>query len=792
MKRNNIIKVLVFGFLIAGHGLKAQNFADTINHIFEHVDKSRITTGLLSDYGVQMVNISGFDGTPADSNYVNINTWKKLYAGIYTSKINSNIYLDSPDDVDDMISSATDSPIPLAMMHYSYNKLNDDAISQGLLQVLNNQIYDVQGAASPYFTRQLFAVAPKSLEFNSLTASFVFNSDLWYTNSGKTIQKLEVNFNNESGYITANWDTPVSYTFGTDSVKTIFFRLTYTDGSYYTSQTNISVKGNSIQQAPGFLSRRQDISIAATSEHSGGTIQILYSTNNNSNPRKIRKALIVAEGYDPSNIISNLANNNIETFTNLNYVDYKGNEHGKFGTININYVQNSNLLDQLNSNDYDIVYLDYNNGVDDIKRNAKLLEAAIDWVNQHKEKNDINIVMGISMGGLVARYALRDMELNNREHNTIKFISVDSPHKGANVPIGAQAFVRQAQPLVLLTTLVEMTIGKRLIDDIGFEAIMLLNSPATKQLLTYYVSPDFNYDNTVHNSFYTEMESMGFPQKCQNMAVTDGTGNGVKNFNPWSNILNYTYSAQLSYWQNLLVGMSLDGGAINLLNLISWKGELIFNLQLNGLPDKQVKSVYNTSIKIKKKILGFISVEENILLANLNSTADMVALDGAPGGTYDINEFGSQIPDELKQYVNQTKFCFIPTTSALCLSNWKDMLNNDLTTTNLYANGTCPFEYYFTQTDNRYHTRFNEAAPFLYDHIYTNYSTDIYTQNSTLNTSKYIGGNNIYVGNHVDANHTYGDVQISNGANVVFDGVSVILDAGFECKQGSSMEVKKH
>ena len=87
MKRNNIIIVLVFGFLIAGHGLKAQNYADTINHIFEHVDKSRITTGLLSDYGVQMVNLSDFNGTPADSNYVDINTWKKLYVGIYTSDL---------------------------------------------------------------------------------------------------------------------------------------------------------------------------------------------------------------------------------------------------------------------------------------------------------------------------------------------------------------------------------------------------------------------------------------------------------------------------------------------------------------------------------------------------------------------------------------------------------------------------------------------------------------------------------------------------------------------------------
>lgn len=774
----------VLAFCICAIQLSAQNYTDTINHVFEHVDKSRITTGLLSDYGVQMVDISGFNGIPSDSNYVDINTWKKLYTGIYTSRINSNISLDLPDDVDGLIDSADASPVPLAMMQYSYNKLNDDAVSLGLLQVVNRQIYDVQGAASPYFTRQLFAVAPKSLEFNSLTASFVFNSDLWFTNSGKTIQKLEVNFNNESGYLTAYWDTSVSYTFTTGSEKTIYFRLTYTDGSYYTSQTNISVKGNSSQQAPGFLSRREDISITNTNDHSGGILQILYASTNNSNPRKIRKALIVAEGYDVNHLIPSVSDTKIDNFLE-NYWN------AEFGTINVPYnIYGSTLIQTLDANGYDIVYLDYNNGVDDIKRNAKLLEAAIDTINKHKENNEINVVMGISMGGLVARYALRDMELNNREHNAIKFISIDTPHKGANVPVGAQALVRQLQPFILLTYVVEGMIGKKLIDDIALQTILLLNSPATKQLLTYYVSPDFTYDNSVHNTFYNEMESMGFPRKCQIMAITDGAGNETKSYNPETNIA--SYNLNISKLINDALNQFFTDNKIPIKNLISSNSEVVFSLQINALPDKQVKSVYNTEIYIKKKILWFITVESHISLGSLNSTSDMVALDGAPGGTYDIDAFGSQIPDEIKNYVHQTKFCFIPTTSALCLSNWKEMLNNNLTTTNLYANGTCPFEYYFTQTENKFHTRFNEAASFLFDHLYTDYTLDVYTQNEILSTSRYVGGSNIYVGNHVTTNKSQGNVTINNGANVVFDGQTVTFDAGFECVLGSTFEVKKH
>ena len=72
------------------------------------------------------------------------------------------------------------------------------------------------------------------------------------------------------------------------------------------------------------------------------------------------------------------------------------------------------------------------------------------------------------------------------------------------------------------------------------------------------------------------------------------------------------------------------------------------------------------------------------------------------------------------------------------------------------------------------------------------FNQDVYIQNLTISASRYIGGKNIYVGNHVDTNHTYGDVQINNGANVIFDCKNVTFDAGFECALGSTYEVKNH
>lgn len=48
------------------------------------------------------------------------------------------------------------------------------------------------------------------------------------------------------------------------------------------------------------------------------------------------------------------------------------------------------------------------------------MKDAIRWVNANKEDSSENIVMGYSMGGVVAAIALRQMELANEDHDTKK------------------------------------------------------------------------------------------------------------------------------------------------------------------------------------------------------------------------------------------------------------------------------------------------------------------------------------------------------------------------------------
>lgn len=112
-------------------------------------------------------------------------------------------------------------------------------------------------------------------------------------------------------------------------------------------------------------------------------------------------------------------------------------------------------------------------GTDYIERNAMVLVKLIQDINQtlvaNASQEKVTIV-GPSMGGMIARYALAYMERNNIPHNCKLYVSLDAPHLGANIPIGDQLFLSFA------ANTLEDAFAKEKFDE-------NLNNPAAKQLL---------------------------------------------------------------------------------------------------------------------------------------------------------------------------------------------------------------------------------------------------------------------------------------------------------------------
>lgn len=173
------------------------------------------------------------------------------------------------------------------------------------------------------------------------------------------------------------------------------------------------------------------------------------------------------------------------------------------------------FIEELRQKGYDIYYLDFHNGADYIENNSMLLVKLIELINARKCGNDELVVIGASMGGVVARYALSYMEKNNMPHCVRTFVSFDAPNQGANIPLGYQAFIKYFS-------------GKKWSIKESFKR--KIDRAATRQLLIYHILADYNTDaHKDRKEFLHKLKELGsYPQKTRNIAVSNGSIDGSR------------------------------------------------------------------------------------------------------------------------------------------------------------------------------------------------------------------------------------------------------------------------
>jgi hypothetical protein len=174
------------------------------------------------------------------------------------------------------------------------------------------------------------------------------------------------------------------------------------------------------------------------------------------------------------------------------------------------------LINKLRERGYDIVFVDYQNGAGDMVANGNALIKIIQYVNKVKTGSEENIVMGASMGGLLARYALSKMEKNGCNHCTKLYVTFDSPHQGAHVPIGLQYM---------------MEFSANYTGDASAKALykIALGSEGAQQMLQKNIFPGAE---VLRQSWNTILIDLGHPLKCRKVAIANGNPKSVKyNFN---------------------------------------------------------------------------------------------------------------------------------------------------------------------------------------------------------------------------------------------------------------------
>ena len=565
--------------------------------------------------------------------------------------------------------------IPLSLLISEFESIKKESLADKSIFLNGNNQFEIKPNATVFEKHNLTIIAPLLSKTKSNTSEFILKDNLIFNTTNKTVSAISVNFNDGKGWKTLAPNQAIKVTFQKYGTQTIDFKIQLSDGEIILQQASFETENRGVSQTG--KNNTQSInavtSIAATIPYQGygetaaflgqGEYEIFMDTTNG----VLDKPIFLLDGFDPGDS-RNIAN----IYSLLNY-----------GTTG------QNLADDLRAQGFDVIILNFpeytrpstttviDGGVDYIQRNAMILVELINEINAQKVGTEKNVVIGPSMGGLIARYGLRYMEQHSMNPDTRLYISFDSPHLGANVPIGMQHLFNymaygplgntSIQPLV--DGMLKSPAGREMLID-QFEGHLQSGSAYEFNTGTTTLLPTGcpNY----RTAFQTELNTMGFPTTTRNIAIANGAGNGTMTGTPGMEVMNHTFNT--SSTQRAIINLHFTPAANTQLEVSHFRGQ--------------------------QWVLFWITAYES--LANSKSPTYTAGLDSAPGGRFDMSALASSLGTNalLTEFFNNLEiqyFDFIPVWSSMAISN----------TTNLYApvtaSSTTPFVASSIPTVNENH-----------------------------------------------------------------------------------------
>ncbi|WP_299892077.1 T9SS type A sorting domain-containing protein [uncultured Lacinutrix sp.] len=472
--------------------------------------------------------------------------------------------------------------------------------------------------------------------------------------------------------------------------------------------------------------------------------RVFYRTNNGNTSKTLQKPIIIIDGFDPGD------KRKIQDSDSPK----PANEHNSIEEMMVFGPNRTPIIPLLRCRGFDVVIVNHptykrngveiDGGADYIERNGRNHVSLYNALNAELAENGSNeelVIVGPSMGGQISRYALAYMEKHNIDHNTRLWVSIDSPHLGANIPIGAQALLNvlknvtgsvgaadfvnnQLGSAAAKQQLIEQYNGTEYIGEI-FGVPIYNNELITTHMDGKTVSQGYSvsrghpffkqyYDNLFNNGL---TNSNGYPQNLRKVAIVNGSLLGNKKYkNPYQ-----------------LLGTQLTGTVFD--DNFANHGTKAFKIKgdanvighivtLESYFQASTNNHHKLAYFKKKKFLGWNYYHR--YGTNINSRGNM---DNISGGWFptqrDIAEDvlgtspGEPILGDITNWsivVNDWDLdnlkhvsSFIPTISALGFNdpdiNWSQSL-----TKNLVCNNKIPFDSYFGPDDNEAHTSFTESS----------------------------------------------------------------------------------
>lgn len=315
------------------------------------------------------------------------------------------------------------------------------------------------------------------------------------------------------------------------------------------------------------------------------------------------------------------------------------------------------------------------------------------------------------------------MELDNEEHEVSIYISHDVPYKGVNVPLGLLYAVNDLfnyfkinTPVGLIATLAsKMKLLK---------VYNLYNATSARQMLINYVNSSGYINNTAHNTFFSEFNSMGFPKgdngcPIENVAIINGgtiPSNRIVNTN--GHILDMSFSASSGIVLDLLMHPFIDllADLLAMIPSMPFLGKMQIDGCVNIYPFIQNSGILsNINITYTKKFLWIFPKTYPILCSTHTAPSYGTAYDAIKGSLYNT----SLILEDFDIQHNNVPFIykfnatidiadyimFVPTASSLYVSNF----NTDYYSTPPTPLSNTPFSSFYLNNYAQTHIFFDST-----------------------------------------------------------------------------------
>jgi len=478
----------------------------SLDEQLSNINQSSVTSGIIYERVAPLANLYNFNKTTA-FNTANFDYFKQVLGEM--NRASNGTKFTTIANFKGLISTTTPTnAVDIAILNTQFNILNYNEENPSLggltYNTSTNKFVQIAGKV-PFYLLDNTVIAATKYAIKGSSAVFKIRNDLFFQNGTRVIKTLVANFDNGTNYtivtnqVMTNQSITVPYT--TTGLKNLTFTVTYTDNTTLTTYAKIRFNyvspiilqknGNSVPACTSIYENKADFPITATESFTGyaagdPTIKakLNYRVFYANADRKIRKPIIIIDGFDPQDrrkfedcdCAADVDNDDCpQRFSKdgvfdpikhrsmtdvMEYYDAQGTHRiidilrepvpeKNFDVILVNQPK----YQTINSQTGQIVTID--GGAYYIESNALALVALIKDINGQVLANGSTskiAIVGPSMGGQISRYALAYMEKKYAEtndtawqHNTYLWVSVDSPHLGANIPMGDQAMLSLAK-----------------------------------------------------------------------------------------------------------------------------------------------------------------------------------------------------------------------------------------------------------------------------------------------------------------------------------------------------------